>query len=173
MLSSCVRTVVENEEDENVRKYVGKSLVRKQYKKLKNYNLILYPIGNNNIITLDKEATLKLRLKNFARKTIRIDEWYMTTPNNVSLYYHPFDLRVKKFIPKDWTKVTPKIENEALRFRLELLPRNSVLITKKLDFLNDLKPPKGKTKRFLMVAELNLHSVKVRSKMFSIEVKQK
>jgi len=97
----------------------------------------------------------------------------MKTPDNIVLYYRPFDLRVKKFITKNWTKVSPKVEDKALRFELVLMPKNSVLVTRKLDFLKDLKLKKGETKKFLMLAELNLHSVKVRSSMFSIEVKQK
>ncbi len=174
ILSSCIKTVIE---DKNAHKFKGgfknKALPKKHYKKLKDYYLVLYPVGNNNIITLGKDATVKLRLRNFADKKILINEWYMTTPNNICLYYRPFNLQVKRFVAKNWTKITPKVEDIALRFELELLPKNSVLIVKKLDFLSKLNLKKGETKRFLMVAELNLSSVEVRSSMFSIEIKQK
>ena len=173
LLPSCVKTVVSNENQNGFKSgFRNNALAKKSYKKLKDYYLVLYPVGNNESITLGKNATVKLRLRNFAGKKIRIDEWYMKTSDNVVLYYRPFDLRVKKFIAENWTKVSPKIENNALRFELVLMPKNSVLVTKKLDFLKDIKLKKGETKKFLMLAELNLHSVKVRSSMFSIEVKQ-
>jgi hypothetical protein len=173
LLPSCVKTVVNGNPKRLRGNFRDNSLAKKSYKKLKNYYLVLYPVGNNENIILDKNATVKLRLRNFANKKIRIDEWYMKTPDNIVLYYRPFDLRVKKFIAKNWTKVSPKVEDKALRFELVLMPKNSVLVTKKLDFLKGLKLKKGETKKFLMLAELNLHSVKVRSSMFSIEVKQK
>ena len=173
LLPSCVKTVVKENPKGLRGNFRDNSLTKRSYKKLKNYYLVLYPVGNNENIILDKNATVKLRLRNFASKKIRIDEWYMKTPDNIVLYYRPFDLRVKKFIPKNWTKVSPKAEDKALRFELVLMPKNSVLVTKKLDFLKGLKLKKGETKKFLMLAELNLHSVKVRSSMFSIEVKQK
>ena len=172
--ASCVKTVINNENPKKLRgNFRNKAFPKKTYKELKDYYLVLYPVGNTQIITLDKDATVKLRLRNFADKKIRIDEWYMETPDNINLYYCPFDLRVKKFIPEKWTKVSPKIADKALRFELELMPKNSVLISRKLDFFGDLKLKNGETKKFLMVAELNLHSVKVRSSMFSIEVRQK
>jgi hypothetical protein len=173
LLPSCVKTVINGNPKGLKGNFRDNSLSKRSYKKLKNYYLVLYPVGNNKTITLDKNATVKLRLRNFASKKVRIDEWYMETPNNVVLYYRPFNLRVKKFIAKNWTKVSPKVEDKALRFELVLMPKNSVLVTKKLDFLKELKLKKGETKKFLMLAELNLHSVKVRSSMFSIEVKQK
>lgn len=173
LLPSCVKTVVKENPKGLRGNFRDNSLAKRSYKKLKNYYLVLYPVGNNENIILDKNATVKLRLRNFASKKIRIDEWYMKTPKNIILYYRPFDLRVKKFITKNWTKVSPKVEDKALRFELVLMPKNSVLVTRKLDFLKDLKLKKGETKKFLMLAELNLHSVKVRSSMFSIEVKQK
>ncbi|MCK4982939.1 MAG: hypothetical protein KAS17_08450 [Victivallaceae bacterium] len=173
LLPSCIKTVVKENPKGLRGNFRDNSLTKKSYKELKNYYLVLYPVGNNETITLDKDATVKLRLRNFAGKKIRIDEWYMKTPDNVILYYRPFNLRVKKFIAENWTKVSPKIEDKALRFELVLMPKNSVLVTRKLDFLKDLKLKKGETKKFLMLAELNLHSVKVRSSMFSIEVKQK
>lgn len=173
LLPSCVKTVV-NENPKGLKgNFRDNSLSKRSYKKLKNYYLVLYPVGNNKAINLDKGATVKLRLRNFASKKVRIDEWYMETPNNVVLYYRPFNLSVTKFIAKNWTKVSPKVGDKALRFELVLMPKNSVLVTKKLDFLKGLKLKKGETKKFLMLAELNLHSVKVRSSMFSIEVKQK
>lgn len=172
MLTSCVRTVV----DENPKGLNGRfrdnSLPKKTYKKLKDYYLVLYPVGNNIPVNLDKKETLKLRLSNFASKKVRIDEWYMKTSDNIILYYRPFNLRVKKFIAKNWTKVNPEIKNKALRFELVLMPKNSVIIIKQLDFLKDIKLKKGETRKFLMLAELNLKSVRVRSSMFSIEVKQ-
>jgi len=174
LLPSCIKTVVNNENPKKLRgNFRDNSLSKKSYKKLDNYYLVLYPVGNNETITLDKDATVKLRLRNFANKKIRIDEWYMKTPNNIVLYYRPFNLRVKKFIAKNWTKVSPKVEAKALRFELVLMPKNSVLITRELDFLKDITLKKGETKKFLMLAELNLHSVKVRSSMFSIEVCRK
>jgi len=173
MFTSCVRTVV-NENPKGIKgKFRDNSLTKKSYKELKNYYLVLYPVGNSKVISLDKDAEIKLRLSNFARKKVRIDEWYMKNPDNITLYYRPFNLRVKKFIPKNWTKISPDIKDKPLRFELVLMPKNSVIISKKLDFLKDLKLKEGESKKFLMLAELNLNSVKVRSSMFSIEVKQK
>lgn len=172
LMPSCVQTVVDGS-SKGANWEFKDTPSKKIYKKLKKYYLVLYPVGNSRAMTLDKNATVKLRLQNFATKKIRIDEWYEKTPDNIILYYRPFNLRVKKFIPENWTKISPKIADKAMRFELVLMPRNSVLITIKLDFLKDIKLKKGETKKFLMLAELNLHSVKVRSSMFSIEVKQK
>ena len=175
LLPACVRTEVKPELKPGTIKgrFKDQSLAKKKFKKLKNYYLVLYPVGNDKVITLDKNADIKLRLANFARKKVRIDEWYMDTANNVIIYYRPFDLKVRRFVPSEWQKITPEIKGQARRFELELMPKNSVLITRKLDFLKDIKLPEGKTRRFLMLAELNLTSVKVRSSMFSVEVKQK
>jgi hypothetical protein len=82
-------------------------------------------------------------------------------------------LRVKHFDPETWTKVSPEIEPDAKRFELELMPKNSVLLSRKLDFLEDTEFKEGETKSFLVVAVLNLHSVNVKSNMFSIKVKAK
>ena len=171
--TSCVKTVLPENPKGLKGNFRHTALPKKQYKKLKDYYLVLYPVGNTKTIILDKDASINLSLRNFARKQVRINEWYMKTPHNVILYYHPFDLRVKKFIPEQWTKVSPDIKNEKLRFELILMPKTSVLITRKLDFLKDIKLKKGESRKFLMVAELNLKSVDVRSSMFSIEVKQK
>ena len=175
LLPGCVKTEVKPEMKPGTIKgsFKDHSTVKKKFKKLKNYYLVLYPVGNDKVIPLDENAEVKLRLANFARKKIRIDEWYMDVPNNIILYYRPFDMKVRRFIPSEWQKVTPEIKGQARRFQLELMPKNSVLVTRKLDFLEDIKVPEGKTRRFLMLAELNLTSVKVRSSMFSIEVKQK
>jgi len=173
-LISCVKTIVKDKHPQGMRgNFRNNSLTKKNYKKLKNYYLVLYPVGNNVAIDLNEKATIKLRMSNFASKKVRINEWFMKTSDNVILYYRPFNLRVKKFIAKNWTKVSPKTDNKALRFELVLMPKNSVMISKKLDFLKDLKLKKGESKKFLVLAELNLKSVKVRSRMFSIEVKQK
>ncbi len=171
--TSCVKTVMPENPKGLKGNFRHTALPKKEYKKLKDYYLVLYPVGNTKAIILDKDASINLSLRNFARKQIRIDEWYMKTPHNVILYYHPFNLRVKKFIPEQWTKVVPEIKDEKLRFELILMPKTSVLITKKLDFLKDLKLKKGESRKLLMVAELNLKSVSVRSSMFSIEIKQK
>jgi hypothetical protein len=174
MSVSCIKTVVE---DKNAKKMKGNfrdnALPKKHYKKLENYRLILYPVGNMSVITLDDKATVKLRLRNLDNKKVRINEWYIKTENNIILYYRPFDWNVKKFVAKNWEKVTPSIKDKGLRFELELMPKNSVLIAKNLDFLKDINLKKGEKKRFLMVAELNLNSIKLRSSMFSVEVKQK
>jgi hypothetical protein len=171
--TACVKTVVDNENPKKLKgTFRDGSTSKRHYKKLKDYYLVLYPVGNTQVITLGEKAELKLRLSNFARKKIRIDEWYMNTPDNVILYYHPFDLKIHKFDPAGWTKITPKIEGRGRRYQLELMPKNSVLVAKKLDFLKDIELKKGETKKFLILAELNLQSVSVRSSMFSIEVKK-
>ena len=172
LFTSCVRTVIDGNPKKLRGNFRDNALAKKNYKKLKKYYLVLYPVGNNLPIDLDKKETLKLRLSNFANKKIRIDEWYMKTPDNIVLYYRPFNLKVKKFIAKNWTKVSPDTKNTALRFELVLMPKNSVIITKQLDFLKD-KLKKSESKKFLMLAELNLKSVTVRSSMFSVEIKQK
>ena len=173
MLTSCVRTVLPENPKGLKGNFRHTTLAKKNYTKLKDYYLVLYPVGNTKTIIWGKDASINLSLKNFAGKQVRIDEWYMQTPDNVILYYRPFNLRVKKFIAKNWTKVTPEMKGKKLRFELVLMPKTSVLISKKLNFLKDIKLEKGESKRFLMVAELNLKSVNVRSSMFSIEIKQK
>ncbi|MDD5697938.1 MAG: hypothetical protein PHH77_04915 [Victivallaceae bacterium] len=173
ILSACVRTVVDDNPNKLKGGFHDKALPRKNYPELKDYSLALYPVGNDGAVILDKNAAVKLRLRNCAAKEVRIDEWYMNTPDNVILYYRPFDLRVRRFVPAEWTKIVPKTGDRALRFELTLMPKNSVLITKGLDFMNSLKLKPGENSKFLMVAELNLRSVKVSSSMFSIEMKPK
>ena len=173
ILTSCVKTVLPENPKGLKGNFRDTTLSKRKYKKLKDYYLVLYPVGNTKTITLDKDASVKLSLRNFANKKVRIDEWYMQTPDNVILYYRPFDLRVKKFVAKDWTKVKPEMKGKDLRFELVLMPKTFVLIQRKINFLKDIKLKKGESRKFLMVAELNLKSVNVRSSMFSIEVKQK
>lgn len=173
LLSACVKTVVNNDNPKGLKGgFRDGSLSKKHYKKLTDYYLVLYPVGNTQTIVLDANAEVKLQLRNFARQKIRLDEWYMNTPDNIILYYHPFDLKIKKFEPADWTRVSPEIQGPARRYQLELMPKNFVLISRKIDFFKDTELKKGETKKFLMLAELNLQSVSVRSSMFSIEVKK-
>ncbi|MFA6716352.1 MAG: hypothetical protein WCS27_13310 [Victivallaceae bacterium] len=173
LFSACVKTVVNNDNPKGLKgNFRDGSLGKRHYKKLKDYYLVLYPVGNTQAIVLNDKAVVNLRLRNFARKKIRIDEWYMDTPDNVVLYYRPFDLKIKKFEPAEWKKVSPEIKDKARHYQLELMPKNSVLVSKNLDFFKDVDLQKGETKKFLMLAELNLHSVNVRSSMFSIEIKK-
>ena len=168
---SCVKTVVKEKNTKRMRgNFRDNALPKKEYKKLKNYRLTLYPVGKTSGLILDKDANVKLRLRNNGNKKVRIDEWYIKTEDNVILYYREFDLDVKNFVAKEWTKISPVIKDKGLRFELVLMPRNSVLITKNLDFLGKLNLKPGEKKRFLVLAELNLHSVRVRSSMFSVEV---
>ncbi len=139
------------------------------FPKLSNYRLVLYPVGNRNFAT-GRTAELNLCLKNVGNKKVNIAEWHMNTPDNIKIYYHPYDKTIETFEPANWQCLTPKIKSNAYRFHLSLHPGNSVFLTKTLPLKEMLKvnAPEGK---YLVVSELNLKSVSLRSPMFEISIK--
>ncbi|MFA7230111.1 MAG: hypothetical protein WC071_02460 [Victivallaceae bacterium] len=146
--------------------------VKKSYPVLKDYQLKLYPVGNKEFAA-GQNADLSLCLRNFGKKQIRIDEWHMNEQDNIRIYYHPWQDDLFTFEPSKWTVVNPDFKQPINHFQLVLLPNNSVIITKPLPFVKTLKPSgDGSERRLLMVAELTLKSVTVRSSIFSITVKE-
>lgn len=139
------------------------------FPKLSDYRLALYPVGNRNFID-GQTADLNLCLKNVGGNAVYIPEWYMNTPDNVKIYYRPYDEAIDAFEPTQWQCLAPEIKPDAYHFRLSLHPGNSVFITKELPLREMLKTnaPEG---RYLLVGELSLSSVSLRSPMFEISIK--
>lgn len=155
----------------NKPEYKTRNPVKKSYQTLKDYQLRLYPAGNRDF-TAGQDADLNLCLRNIDKKQIRIDEWYMNEQDNIRIYYHPWQDDLLTFEPAQWTVINPDLKPPVNHFQLVLLPNNSVAITKPLPFIKTLKASAdGTERRFLLVAELTLKSVTVRSNIFSVTVK--
>ncbi|QSH41567.1 hypothetical protein P0136_07355 [Lentisphaerota bacterium ZTH] len=149
-----------------------RSPYRKSYPKLKQYKLVLIPVGKKTF-TADQKKEFNFSLRNIGSKTVRIDEWFMEEADNVRFYTHPFENKPVKFDRKTWKCWIPPMKKKTERFQLELMPGNAALIMTTMSFLDDLKPEDGKAARVLVVAELNLTSVNVRTMQFIVAVQKK
>jgi hypothetical protein len=159
-MTSCVTEKVD------MKRWKAHKPIKANYPEVKNYRLALFPIGKTQFKAGEK-SQLSLCLKNINSRLVRIDEWFMNEPDNIKLYYRPFDNKITKFSPDSgWTCIAPEYRKDANRFQLVLYPRNNVIVNKDLPFVKNSTP--GQWKRYMVVAELTLKSVSVRSKIFSV-----
>ncbi|MCP3968287.1 MAG: hypothetical protein GY750_15750 [Lentisphaerae bacterium] len=149
-----------------------RSPYRKSYPKLKRYNLVLLPVTKKSFAASEPK-NINFSLRNIGNNAVRIDEWFMEEADNVRFYTHPFENKMVKFDYKTWKRWIPPMKTKTERFQLELMPGNAALIMTSMTFLDDLKLKAGETTRMLVVAELNLTSVDVRSMPFIVVIHKK
>lgn len=140
---------------------------------LKDYKISLEVISSRREFYLEEEIFLTFRLQNISDKPLLIYEWMMNEPDNVKIYYRPYDENIKTFVESEWECLNPEIKQPVRRAVLDLNPQNSVFIDKEISFVKNLKLsalPKGGAKYYI-IGTLNLKSVSAISRPVVIRIK--
>lgn len=164
---SCVRTVITEDRSQT------RTPRRESYPKLKDYKFDLNLVHPGRSFAPTDEITLNFRLKNLGDKPVRIDEWFMSEPDNLRIYYRPWQKNVFEFDKNDknWKCLEPVHASNANRFELIVSPGNVVFIEKKMNLSKSVPVVELTEKRYLIVAELALTSLDVKSGVIEIDFK--
>ena len=148
-------------ETRQARRAMG-TLPQASYTPLKDYKLALRTT-DRRIIHVGAAGEITYTLRNMDKKPIRIVEWFSNEPYNVIVYCQPWLTGMTKPDEEAWIPLSFEIPRQAIRYPLELMPGNQVLVTKKLPFVDKLAVSSGTERRFFLRAKLNLTSVSVDS----------
>jgi len=151
-----------------------RSPLKQFYPKLKDYTLEMDAIVPNKAFSPAEVAVVNFRLRNAGTKPVQIDEWYQNDSDNLRIYYRPYsaDVNYDKFDKKEWKCVEPELTPPIHHYVLVVSPGNIVFFEKKMDFYKKLSAADlDRNKRYLIVGELALNSVDVRSAPFVINIK--
>ena len=142
------------------------------FPELKGYKVSLQIISSKREFYPGQDATVTFKLKNKG-KNLKIFEWLMSEPDNISVYYRPYKKGLKKFVKKDWKRLSSGLKEPAKHLTLELNKNNSALIDKKLSFIKEIKASSlpGGGLAYYVLGELNLKSIRARSRPIIITVK--
>lgn len=142
------------------------------FPKIRDYNVILECVSPQRTFTAGKPAFIRFRLKNRGSGRIVVYEWMMNESDNLQFYYIPWEKNMKTRPSKDgWIRVSPAIKEPIRRMTLELAPGNSVLMEKKLEFIENIKTGSIASQDYLMYFELTLESFQAKSNIIKITVK--
>lgn len=147
------------------------------YPKLRDYSLQLNVVSTRvEYYAGEENGAMTFSMKNIGLKPLLIAEWHVMESANLNLFYAPCAAgEDPEKIPDEKWKQSPTFDKEDKgsigRLPLALNPNNSVLIKVPLSFLKDLKDEGGKKMTYAVRGELNLISVKLKSKPFMITVK--
>ncbi len=150
-------------------KFGEKDAVKKDFPPLKEYELTFSSVGPVNFKS-GEEVKVSFSLRNKGLKPIRIPEWRMNDVDNIRLYCQNWLPGMDQPDPDLWVCVDEEIKKPELRYTLELLPDNQVIVTRKLEFADSMVVSKGAERRFFVRAELNLKSVRVDPAVCAIAV---
>ena len=138
------------------------TLPQASYTPLRDYKLVLRTT-DRKIIHVGEAGEITFALRNMDKKPIRIVEWFSNEPYNVIVYCQPWLTGMTRPDEEAWIPLSFEIPRQAIRYPLELMPGNQVLVTKKLPFVEKLVISPGTERRFFLRAKLNLTSVSVTS----------
>ena len=138
------------------------TMPRKSYAPLTDYNLALRA-DSRKIIHVGEGGEITYALRNLDKKNIRIIEWFSNEPDNVIVYCQPWLTGMTAPDEQAWMELSFDVRQPAIRYPLELMPGNQVLVTKTLPFVDKLAISPGSERRFFLRAKLNLTSVSVTS----------
>ena len=138
------------------------TLPQESYAPLADYQLVLRT-DSRKIILVGEGGEITYTLRNADKKTIRIDEWFSNEPDNVIVYCQPWLTGMTVPDEEAWIPLSFEVPRQAIRYPLELMPGNQVLVPKKLPFVDKLAISPGSERRFFLRAKLNLMSVSVTS----------
>jgi len=163
LLNSC--TSQKTQAFENTFKNTPKNII---FPKIKKHRAILECVSSKIEFKAGTTPALTFRLKNLSSKRLIILEWMMKESHNIKIYYTPWVIGMKKPTKDQWKVIAPEIGDSPKRMTLDLATRNSVLLKTNLDFVKDIKIKSPQD--FLIYAELNLSSIRIRSKMMQIRI---
>ena len=127
------------------------------------------PIGSL-VMEAGSPGELTLALRNLGRDKVDIPEWRINEPDNVKLYCQPRPPQAEAPDEDLWIEMDDPVRTPEFRYRLELFPRNQVLVRRTLEFVENLVLRPGTERRYFVKAELNLTSLPLRTGVFEISV---
>lgn len=139
--------------------------IRPVLPKLKDYNLHLEIPETRRVLNPSGNSELAFMLRNLGKKDVDLVEWQVDEVKNLHYYYRPYDSKVLAFDPADpeWKEYLPD-QSGPLRYSvLELSPYNRVFINLPVPFI-------GRPGIYMVVGELLLTAVDVRSEVTIIEI---
>lgn len=139
-----------------------------KFPRIKKFDALLELISSKVEFKAGSEPEVTYRLMNLDLKKLVVREWMMIEPNNIIIYYTPWEKGAKIPTFDKWKALKPDIGETPKRMTLDLKHRNSVLITTGLPFVKDMKI--RTPQNFLIIGKLNLSSLPIRSRMVRIRV---
>ena len=161
LLAAGTAGCVSDKPERQAKRAMG-TLPQESYAPLADYKLQL-KTDSRKILHVGEGGEITFALRNMDDKTIRIIEWFSNEPYNVIVYCQPWLTGMT--VPDDeaWIPLSFEVPRQAIRYPLELMPGNQVLVTKTLPFVDKLAISPGAERRFFLRAKLNLKSVAVMS----------
>ena len=156
-VSGCV-----SDKTERKSKRAMGTLPQENYAPLADYKLALRT-DSPKVIRVGEGGEVTYALRNLDKKNIRIVEWFSNEPDNVVIYCQPWLTGMSEPDEQAWTELSFDVRRPPIRYPLELMPGNQVLVTKVLPFVDKLAISPGSERRFFLRAKLNLKSVSVTS----------
>lgn len=144
--------------------------LERDYKPITGHSLFLLPVTSRRSFFAGEDVELSFQLINRGERPISIFEWFQDHDANLLVYYRPYSEEVKEFIASEWSCLGHTPKSPAHRFQMVLKPDNSAILSKPLDFIREMQSPET-TKKFMLVGQLNLKSLPLRSQVMIIEVK--
>jgi len=138
------------------------TLPQESYAPLTDYRLSLRT-DSRKTIRVGEGGEITFALRNLDKKNIRIVEWFSNEPDNVVVYCQPWLTGMTAPDEAGWIPLDFDVRMPPIRYPLELMPGNQVLVTKKLDFVDKMAITPGSERRYFIKAKLNLKSVSVES----------
>ena len=138
------------------------TLPQESYAPLADYKLALRT-DNRNVLRVGEGGRITFALRNLDDKSIRITEWYSNESDNVIVYCQPWLTGMTVPDEQAWTELSFDVRRPPIRYPLELMPGNQVLVTKVLPFVDKMAITPGSERRFFIRAKLNLQSVSATS----------
>ena len=135
-------------------------LPQENYAKLTDYKLELRTDGRK-ILRVGEGGEVTFALRNVDKKNIRIVEWFSNESDNIIVYCQPWLTGMTEPDEQGWTELSFDVRRPPIRYPLELMPGNQVLVTKELPFVDKMAISPGAERRFFLKAKLNLQSVSV------------
>ena len=161
ILAAGATGCVSDKPEKQAKRAMG-TLPQESYAPLSDYKLVLRT-DSRRIIRVGEGGEITYTLRNADKKTIRIVEWFSNEPDNVIVYCQPWLTGMTVPDEEAWIPLSFEIPRQAIRYPLELMPGNQVLVTKQLPFVDKLAISPGAERRFFLRAKLNLTSVTVTS----------
>ena len=138
------------------------TLPQENYAPLTDYKLMLRT-DSRKTLRVGEGGEITYALRNLDKKTVRIVEWFSHEPDNVIVYCQPWLTGMTVPDENAWIPLDFDLHRPPVRYPLELMPGNQVLVTKRLDFVDKLAITPGSERRYFIKAKLNLRSVSVTS----------
>ena len=132
-------------------------------------HLVFGPAGSL-VMEAGKPGELTLALRNQGQDKVYIPEWRINEPDNVKLYCQPRPPQMEAPDEDLWIEMDDPVRTPEYRYRLELYPRNQVLVKRTLEFVENLVLRPGTERRYFVKAELNLTSLPLKTEVFEISV---